>query len=203
MLAGDVKRANDIGLWLGRAGADVTVDRLPGSAAYPRPFASTRLFSLAPGQVGRYRANFRFTGCACDPSWYYEDWLIHVSNGHVTNDRFLHGQPDSEVDHRVHLYGGTGRPHVAVCEPGNAAPIDKPRLCRQVLGTTQAMPSCNRAVERMRSAAHPDALLAPVGSGRPLLPMVVRSGLDPAAIGPRLDTAGRTTAASTGQLPPT
>jgi hypothetical protein len=67
------------------------------------------LFALAPGQVGRYRANFRFTGCHCSPRWYYEDWLVNVSNGHITPDRFTHGRPDHDMDHRVHLYGGAGR----------------------------------------------------------------------------------------------
>ncbi|MEQ4305400.1 hypothetical protein ABNF97_29135 [Plantactinospora sp. B6F1] len=109
VLAGGVEQARDVGLWLCRDEATVTVDRLPGSAAYPRPYASTRLFALTPGQVGRYRANFRFTGCACAPSWYYEDWLVHVSYGQVTHDRFVRGQPNRDADHRVHLYGGTGR----------------------------------------------------------------------------------------------
>jgi hypothetical protein len=68
------------------------------------------LFKLRPGQVGRYRANFRFTGCACDPSWFYEDWVVHVSNGPVEPDRFLQGRPDHDVDDRVHLYGGAARP---------------------------------------------------------------------------------------------
>jgi hypothetical protein len=108
VLAGSVKQAHDIDLWLSRDGTTVTVDRLPGSAAFPRPSALTRLFVLAPGQVGRYRANFRFTGCHCDPSWYYEDWLVHVSNGQTARDRFVHGQPDRDVDHRMHLYGGVG-----------------------------------------------------------------------------------------------
>lgn len=108
-LAGGVNRARDIGLWLRHDEATVTIDRLPGSAAYPPPSASTRLFTLASGQVGRYRANFRFTGCQCDPSWWYENWLVHVSYGQVTHDRFVHGQPDRDVDHRVHLYGGTRR----------------------------------------------------------------------------------------------
>ncbi|MEH1028421.1 hypothetical protein V6W11_11795 [Micromonospora profundi] len=109
VLAGGVGQAIDIGLRLGRDEAAVTVDRLSGSAAYPRPYAPARLFTLTRGQVGRYRANFRFTGCACSPSWYYEDWLVHVSYGRVTPDRFVHGQPDHDADHRVHLYGGTGR----------------------------------------------------------------------------------------------
>jgi hypothetical protein len=109
VLSGGVEQARDVGLWLSLDGAAVSVDRLPGSAAYPRPRASSRLFTLAPGQVGRYRANFRFTGCACDPSWFYEDWLVHVSNGPVEDDRFVQGEPDHDVDDRVHLYGGTGR----------------------------------------------------------------------------------------------
>ncbi|MGI5521613.1 hypothetical protein ACQEUX_11715 [Micromonospora sp. CA-259024] len=88
-------------IWLGdnrRASA--------GAAAFRRAGVSTRLFTLARGQVGRYRANFRFrfTDCACDPSWYYED--RHVSNGDVAHDRFLHGEPDSVVDNRFHLHGG-------------------------------------------------------------------------------------------------
>lgn len=109
ILAGNVKRAGDIGLWLSHNEVTLTVDRLPGLAAYPRLPASTRLFALDEGQIGRYRANFRFTGCACNPSWYYEDWLVHISNGKVSRDRFLHGQPDRDVDHRVHLYGGPRR----------------------------------------------------------------------------------------------
>ncbi|MFD6752153.1 MULTISPECIES: hypothetical protein [Micromonospora] len=109
VLSGGVEQARAIDLWLGRTGQRLTVDRLPGAAAYPRPYASTRLFTLTPGQVGRYRANFRFTGCACSPSWYYEDWLVHVSHGPVTPGHFVDRQPDRDVDHRVHLYGGTVR----------------------------------------------------------------------------------------------
>ncbi|MEU9516520.1 hypothetical protein [Micromonospora sp. NPDC048169] len=102
--AGGVALAREAGLWLGYGRASVVVDRLPGSAAYPRPSASARLFTLAAGQVGRYRANFRFTGCACSPSWYYEEWLVHVAHGPVA--RFGYGEPDRDVDHRVRLYGG-------------------------------------------------------------------------------------------------
>lgn len=109
VLGGGTKQARSIGLWLSRDGETVTVDRLPGSAAYPRPYPSSRLFTLTPGQVGRYRANFRFTGCSCNPSWYYEDWLVHVGHGPVSDDRFVQGQPGRDVDHRVRLYGGTRR----------------------------------------------------------------------------------------------
>jgi hypothetical protein len=106
MLAGELRRSRDVGLWLSVAGMIVTVERLPGWAAYPRSGRSARLFSLGPGQVGRYRANFRFTGCACNPSWFYETWTVHISNGSVDADRFVRGTVDYDVDNRMHLYGG-------------------------------------------------------------------------------------------------
>lgn len=111
IVTGGADLAHDLDLWLTFDASVVTVERLPGRAAFPRPGAVTRLFALGPGQVGRYRANFRFrhTNCACDPSWYYEDWLVHVANGAVAPDRFLRGEPDRDVHHRVHLYGGPAR----------------------------------------------------------------------------------------------
>ncbi|WP_230688679.1 hypothetical protein ACN26Y_20870 [Micromonospora sp. WMMD558] len=111
VLAGGVSIARSLTLWLTFDGSAVTVERLPGGAAFPRTGVSTQLFTLTHGQVGRYRANFRFrfTDCACDPSWYYEDWVLHVSNGDVAHDRFLSGEPDCDVDNRVHLYGGPAR----------------------------------------------------------------------------------------------
>ncbi|WP_232233990.1 hypothetical protein [Micromonospora chokoriensis] len=111
VLTGGVSTARNLDLWLTSDGPAVTVERLPGAAAFPPAGVSARLFTLAHGQVGRYRANFRFrfTRCACDPSWYYEDWVVHVSNGPVAHDRFLQGKPDHDVDNRVHLYGGLAR----------------------------------------------------------------------------------------------
>ncbi|MGC4815303.1 hypothetical protein ACLQ29_32775 [Micromonospora sp. DT228] len=105
---GGVGRARDLDLWLSTETARLVVDRLPGRAAYPRQSGPGRLFTLLPGQVGRYRANFRFTvtTCACNPSWYYEDWLILVANDEVRRDEFIARRPDHDVDHRVHLYGG-------------------------------------------------------------------------------------------------
>ncbi|GAA2341372.1 hypothetical protein GCM10010170_024830 [Dactylosporangium salmoneum] len=102
--------ARDCGLWLSLDDAAMIVERLPGRAAFPRQHGPARLFTLAPGQIGRYRANFRFTGCACNPSWFYEEWVVHVSNGQVEPDRFIQGAPDRDIDDRVHLYGGTTRP---------------------------------------------------------------------------------------------
>ncbi|MEU4398080.1 hypothetical protein [Micromonospora orduensis] len=112
VLGGGVERARDVGLWLTMNGSTTIVDRLPGRAADPRDRGATRLFTLSPGQVGRYRANFRFTftQCACNPSWFYEDWVVHVGNGPVEPDGFVHREPDHDVDNRVHLYGGSVRP---------------------------------------------------------------------------------------------
>lgn len=110
VLGGGVERARDIGLWLTLEGSTTIVERLPDWAAYPRQRGSARLFTLAPGQVGRYRANFRFIGCACNSAWFYEDWVVHVGNGRIEPDRFVRGDPDRDVDHRVHLYGATTRP---------------------------------------------------------------------------------------------
>lgn len=104
--AGSPRLARDCGLWLALNDARLLIERLPGRAAFPRQRGPARLFTLAPGQVGRYRANFRFTGCSCSPSWFYEDWVVHVSNGQVEPDRFIHGTPDRDVNDRVHLYGG-------------------------------------------------------------------------------------------------
>ena len=106
VLTGGVERARAVGLWLTVVDSAIEVERLPGRAAYPRAGGSARLFKLLPGQVGRYRANFRFTGSAC---WFYEDWVVHVSNGPVEPDRFIQGRPDRDVDNRVHLYGGAAR----------------------------------------------------------------------------------------------
>ncbi|GIM90424.1 hypothetical protein [Paractinoplanes toevensis] len=110
---GGLERARDLDLWLSVETSTVLVDRLPGSAAYPRLSGPARLFKLLPGQTGRYRANFRFTvtTCACNSSWFYEDWLILIANGDVSPDGFTARAPDHSIDHRVHLYGGASRPH--------------------------------------------------------------------------------------------
>ncbi|GAA2706365.1 hypothetical protein [Actinoplanes palleronii] len=108
--------ARDLDLLLSPKGAALAVDRLPGHyVAYPQQSGPARLFTLLPGQIGRYRANFRFTHttCPCNPSWYYEDWLVHIANGPVASDAFTSREPDHDVDHRVHLYGGKRRPAAA------------------------------------------------------------------------------------------
>ena len=88
----------------------VTIDRLPGRQAYPIQHRPQRLFTLYNGQIGRCRANFRFTGCACAPQWYYEQWTTHILNGaRPCQEVFVKGQPHHDVDLRVHLYGGWHR----------------------------------------------------------------------------------------------
>lgn len=105
VIGGGLDRARDGGLWMERQDADLVVGRVPADAAYPRQAGPGRLFTLRPGQVGRYRANFRLrlAGC-CAPAWYYEDWLVLIAHGE------LRDAPDHDVDHRVHLYGGSRRP---------------------------------------------------------------------------------------------
>ena len=112
VVTGDPDRARDLDLWLSVKGSTLLVDRMPGRAAYPRHSGPGRLFALLPGQVGRYRANFRFTftTCTCNPSWYYEDWLVLVANGEIKTDGFISREPDHDVDQRVRLYGGSRRP---------------------------------------------------------------------------------------------
>jgi hypothetical protein len=109
--SGGVEKARDLDLWLSEKPSMLVVDRLPGWAAYPRQSGPARLFTLRPGQTGRYRANFRFTvtTCPCNPSWYYEDWLILITNGETHTDGFITSTPAQDTDHRVHLYGGPNR----------------------------------------------------------------------------------------------
>ena len=78
MTSGDTKHVRDLGLWLSTYGSSLIVDGLPGLAAYPRQSGPARLVVLLPGQIGCYRANFRFTFTTylCNPSWYDDDWLI-------------------------------------------------------------------------------------------------------------------------------
>jgi hypothetical protein len=55
------------------------------------------------------KANFRFTGCACAPQWFYEQRTIHVAHTEARSDLFLATAAVHDVDDRVHLYGGSQR----------------------------------------------------------------------------------------------
>lgn len=112
VVSGGLDVARDLNLWLSVKGSALVVDRLPGQAAYPRQHGLGRLFSLAPGEVGQYRANFRFTvtTCACNPSWHYEEWLVLIRHGEMGSGGFISCKPHQAVDQRVHLYGGSRQP---------------------------------------------------------------------------------------------
>ncbi|MEV0431297.1 hypothetical protein [Micromonospora sp. NPDC050495] len=104
-----VQAVQAVGLHVGLTADGVVIESLPGRAAYPAWRTSYRMFTLRPGQYGRYRANFRFTGCACAARWYYEAWTVHVAFASPRPDLFLSAVADRDVDQRVHLYGGPAR----------------------------------------------------------------------------------------------
>lgn len=104
-----VQAVQAVGLHVDLTADGVVIERLPAGAAYPAWRTSYRMFTLQPGQYGRYRANFRFTGCACAARWYYEAWTVHVAFASPRPDLFLSAVADRDVDQRVHLYGGPAR----------------------------------------------------------------------------------------------
>ncbi|TYB38651.1 hypothetical protein FXF50_09555 [Micromonospora sp. AP08] len=98
--------AREVGLWIEWRDGVALVDRLPGHASFPVRRAGARLFTLAPGQLGRWRANFRFTGCQCSARWWYEQWTVHVAHAPAHADLFRDARWSRDRDDRVHLYGG-------------------------------------------------------------------------------------------------
>ncbi|MBM0256652.1 hypothetical protein [Micromonospora sp. 4G55] len=94
-----------VGLHVDLTADHAVIERLPAGAAYPAWRTSYRLFTLQPGQYGRYLANFRFTGRTCAPRWYYEAWTVRVAFASPLPDLFLNAVADRDVDQRVHLYG--------------------------------------------------------------------------------------------------
>ncbi|MGA3562354.1 hypothetical protein [Melissospora conviva] len=100
-----------VSLHAGLTDDGLVVQRLPGWDVYPASRRVTRLFTLRAGEVGRYRANFRFLGttCPCAPYWYYEAWTLHIAYAVPDPVVFPGATADHDVDHRVHLYGGRSR----------------------------------------------------------------------------------------------
>lgn len=94
------------GLWVEWRDGVAVVDRLPSQASFPVRRVGSRLFALAPGQLGRWRANFRFTGCQCSARWWYEEWTVHVAYTPAHPDLFRDARWTRDRDDRVHLYGG-------------------------------------------------------------------------------------------------
>ncbi|MEU0490941.1 hypothetical protein ABZ249_17070 [Nocardiopsis sp. NPDC006139] len=82
-------------------GGLLTVSRAPGGTeAFPRRWPRP-LFTLRPGEVGRYRANFRFTALSHQSDWTYGDWTLRIGYRAPRASA-----PAVDVDDRVHLYGG-------------------------------------------------------------------------------------------------
>lgn len=108
-----VRAAREAGLWVEWRDGRALVDRLPGRASFPVRRVGTRLFSLGPGEFGRWRANFRFTGCQCAARWWYEDWTVHVAHAPARPDLFGDARWTRDRDDRVHLYGGPAAPRAA------------------------------------------------------------------------------------------
>ncbi|MBV1856501.1 hypothetical protein [Catellatospora tritici] len=100
------RAAYALSLDLSSADGGVTVHLAHSSAVYPRSGAPRRLFTLSPGETALYLANFRFRGCQCSASWWYEDWTINVAHAAARSDVFLGRTPHHLADHRVNLYGG-------------------------------------------------------------------------------------------------
>ncbi|MEV4414569.1 hypothetical protein [Catellatospora sp. NPDC049609] len=98
--------AEAVALELAPADGGVTVRATASWAAYPRHEQPRRLFTVPDGQVGLYRANFRWQGSTCAWQWWYEDWTVRVANAPAQPHLFVERVPRHVADHRVHLYGG-------------------------------------------------------------------------------------------------
>lgn len=98
-----------------RLGLRFTVDgdrllarRVPVGDAFPRR-RPVLMFALAPGELGRYRVNFRFTSFSHESDWRYGQWTLTVGF-RAAPAEFAVRPPAADVDDRVSLYGnGTVR----------------------------------------------------------------------------------------------
>lgn len=88
------------GLRLREGEGRLSVSRTSVSAAFPQRWPRP-LFELAPGEMGLYRANFRFTKLSHESEWWYADWILRV--GYGVGPQWP--APVREVDDRVSLYG--------------------------------------------------------------------------------------------------
>lgn len=108
--AADLSSAHQLDLALVLRDGVVSARAVPVSAAFPGQFGYRRArLALAPGQRGVLRLNFRFTGCSCQPWWWYEEWIVHVAHvpdgARVPAEVLMAGEPDTVLDQRMSLYG--------------------------------------------------------------------------------------------------
>jgi hypothetical protein len=87
----------------------IRIEWNPVWASYPINRRLVEMCTLRPGQLGRYRANFRFTGCACAPRWSYQQWTVNIAHAPAREDLFVQGRFHVEKDDRVSLYGKKAR----------------------------------------------------------------------------------------------
>lgn len=78
-------------------------------AARSPAYGPRQLFTLEPGQRGRWRFNGRFTpgGCSCHShQWRYEKWVVNVAylSGTPASNLFTQCEPTYVVDDLVRLF---------------------------------------------------------------------------------------------------
>ncbi|NEB03553.1 hypothetical protein [Streptomyces sp. SID13726] len=96
------------GVFLTEAEERLRVVVSPPAARSPA-YGPRQLFTLEPGQLGRWRFNGRFTpsGCSCHShQWWYEKWVVNVAylSGTPAPNLFTRREPTYAVDNLVRLF---------------------------------------------------------------------------------------------------
>jgi len=96
------------GVFLTEAEGRLRVVVSPPAARSPA-YGPRQLFTLEPGQRGRWRFNGRFTpsGCSCHShQWWYEKWVVNVAylSGTPAPNLFTQREPTYVVDNLVRLF---------------------------------------------------------------------------------------------------
>lgn len=96
------------GVFLTEAEGRLRVVVSPPASRSPA-YGPRQLFTLEPGQRGRWRFNGRFTpgGCSCHShQWWYEKWVVNVAylSGTPASNLFTQCEPTYVVDNLVRLF---------------------------------------------------------------------------------------------------
>jgi hypothetical protein len=103
-------RPREVDLWLTLAGPLVTVERLPGWVAYPRPRAFVPPVHTCARASWRLPSQHPVNRARLQPQLVPRGLVVHVSNGQVQHDGSSTANASATaVDDRVHLYGGLTR----------------------------------------------------------------------------------------------